>query len=225
MEPDACGSESRGPTAGGDPKWNTDCTFARRFFRPRFLLQINPSSFLREGRGRTPGSPVCLPGHAWGRHRPWGGPASGRCQGHQPGASSGWHSARLLGNLLLSYLWVDLNPSPALPMPLPSQPASPRAGENDCSPEGGAGPQAEEAAGGDLSPSRGSSQRRGAPHTPSPIRHLHCPPHSRPGPRRLLELLPPRPRAERTRAQCALPSPPGAGAPAAAGCEGRACGR
>lgn len=45
----------------------------------------------------------------------------------------------ILGNPPLPSLWVDSNPGPVPLAPLPSLPASPRAGENDCSPEGGAG--------------------------------------------------------------------------------------
>lgn len=73
MEPDACGSEARGPTAGGDPRWNTDCTFASRFFQTTVFTANKPKffpagvAFLREGRGRTPGSLGPSPGTCLGQ--------------------------------------------------------------------------------------------------------------------------------------------------------------
>lgn len=36
------GQGSEGPAASGDPKQNTDCAFANRIFRPRFLLPNKP---------------------------------------------------------------------------------------------------------------------------------------------------------------------------------------
>lgn len=43
------GQGSGGPAAGGDPKQNTDCTFAKRFFPQTMVLPpINLSSFLQE---------------------------------------------------------------------------------------------------------------------------------------------------------------------------------
>lgn len=74
MEPMHVGQKPGVPQLGATPNGTQTVHLPVGFFRPRFLLQINPSSFLREGRGRTPGSPVCL------RDRPGAGTGLGVAQ-------------------------------------------------------------------------------------------------------------------------------------------------
>lgn len=78
------GQGSGGPAAGGDPKQNTDCTFAKRFFSPDHGFTANKPEFFSAGAARV----LCVqqgpphpdnrrpkgqwPGQAW----PWGRSAS-----------------------------------------------------------------------------------------------------------------------------------------------------
>lgn len=39
------GQGSGGPTAGDDPKWNTNCTFATRFFQTTVFIANKPKFF------------------------------------------------------------------------------------------------------------------------------------------------------------------------------------